>query len=78
MKLSEVPFKDIKIGMRVLSDSSTCGGKVVDKRTQAEANDREGDLVYIDWDNGNRSYNTWHFWCDKVTVVEENNNDQFF
>lgn len=70
MKLSEVPFKKIKDGMRVISDNTKVRGKVVFKISQADANDREGDLVRIRWDNGKESYN-WHFWMDKVTVEGE-------
>lgn len=69
MKLSEVAFDDIKIGMRVLSDNTGWEGKVVNKLTQAEADDREDDVIYIDWDNGNKSPHVWHFWCCKVTVL---------
>jgi hypothetical protein len=61
MKLSEMKFEDIRIGQRVQSDNRGWLGTVSDKTT----------LINIDWDNGIKSHCVWHFWLDKVTIIEE-------
>lgn len=69
MKLSEVEFKDIVIGQRVQSNVSNVMGSVTGKMSKEEANDREGDVITIDWDNGKTSKDIWHFWCELITVI---------
>lgn len=74
MKLSEMPFDEIYIGLRVVSDNTGAEGEVVGKCKDFTFNGRRvlrDSEVDIKWDNGNESYGTWHFRCNKVTIIEK-------
>lgn len=64
--LSDVPFDSITIGMEVISAKNT-PGKVIEKRSPGYRGE-DNDIV-IQWDSGNFT-DTWHMWCDKVTIKE--------
>lgn len=71
MKLvSEIPFDKVMVGLRVRSLATNNTGKIVsviqrNPRAQME------DTIDIDWDNGKKSYGLFHFWADKVCLIEE-------
>lgn len=68
MKLSDLDTKDIKIGMKVISDSSSVIG-VIEAIWPQPISKEEDNIIEILWNNGNRSY-LWHFWLDKVSVLK--------
>ena len=77
MKLSDIPFDEIFIGMRVVSDNLNTG-TVIDKRQSGTeitlfpptAICVREDEIDIKWDNGNESLRAWHFWLDKVSELK--------
>lgn len=69
MKLSEIPFDEIKIGQRVRSDNTGWHGAVHETYTRNDRSDCEDFFVVVHWDNANIS-NNWHFWMDQITVVD--------
>jgi len=74
MLLSELPFEEIKPGLKVISALNTPGHVVsTHSKYQKEYID-EDNTINIVWDNGQESLDIWHFWCDKITVnLEEEN-----
>jgi hypothetical protein len=68
MKLSEMPLDQIIPNKtRVRSDNTGATGTVVHKSSEV---DREDFTIDIDWDTGSKSRKLWHFWCDKIEVVD--------
>lgn len=66
-KLSAVPFKEIFVGMELISAIGT-PGKIVEKLDRPRTIDPEIDnWIKIDWENGKSSYDC-HYLFDKVTV----------
>jgi len=66
MKLSEIPREELKLGTRVWNAPQTQQGTV----TEILPEDREDISIRIVWDDGKESC-PWHFWCDKLEVIEE-------
>jgi len=63
--LKDIPFSEIKEGMRVIGAH---GGFGTILGTFSPPQDRE-DSVDIKWDNGNTSGGIFHCWLDKVFEV---------
>lgn len=75
MKLSEVAFDDIKIGMRVRHNIPAIGaGKVVGKRIQEESgiHNNERNLIYIQWEHECAATCMWHSWCSSIIIENLN------
>jgi hypothetical protein len=68
MKISDIPFKDLKVGMKVKSLNNGVIGKIDQLLLKEDINDREDNIIVIKWRNKNTSY-VWHFWCDKVLKI---------
>lgn len=66
MKLSEMNFEDIKLGLEVISDIKTTG-KITKIIPELRGNGVRYDTVYIDWDNGKQSI-IFHMNSENVTV----------
>ena len=70
-KLSDIPIDELRtlVGSKVQSLNTKVFGRI----TQiSDEPDREDYNVHIYWDNLSRSDGVWHFWCDKIILVEEN------
>jgi chaperonin GroES len=70
MKLSEIPFDDVKVGTRVRSDNTQNEGVVAVKYKQDGYKDfdQDGWIVIVDWDHGGSSFQRWYFY-DRVEVL---------
>lgn len=68
MKLSEIPFKDLKVGMKCVSVVGT-HGKIIDLLPEGIDGVR-GDTVIVEWENGKISY-PFYTWCDKLILSED-------
>lgn len=67
MKLSSVPYKDIEIGLELISAIGT-PGRIKEKINKEDWPHRENDnWLVVDWDNGKQSTNL-HCFFDHVTV----------
>lgn len=64
-KLSQVPFLDIYVGLKIISARGTPG--LVSGTTSPGYKDEDNDIQII-WDNGKIS-GGWHFQMDKVTLA---------
>lgn len=80
MKLSEIPFNDIYIGMLVQSISTGTFGFIDYVVPYEQVSDdpdisilSKDNVVCVSWDNNNFS-ELWHFWCDKILIAEMINN----
>lgn len=72
MLLSEMPFKDIVVGMRVRSLSTGNTGIVVETLLLSEhPHLREDNNVEIKWDYDRPNTWCWHFWLDKIEKLSE-------
>lgn len=66
--LSEVPIEEVRATMpRVISQKTGVRGVVFGV---SDKPDREDNTIDIRWDNGRESRGVWHFWCDKIEVIE--------
>lgn len=67
VKLSEIPFNKLYIGMPVISAIGT-PGRIIALFDICYDDKGEDCLVNISWDNGKRSEMLWHFWCSNITT----------
>jgi len=66
MKLTDVPFDEIKNGT-VVRGASGKRGKIIEKWTQPDRFDER--YISIQWDDGTETSN-WYLWMDKITIEE--------
>lgn len=71
IKLSDIPIKEIYLGMKVKSLNTGVTGKI----TAIDSPDREDYTIGIRWDNDNITY-CWHFWLDQVIKIEDIEEDE--
>lgn len=69
MKLSEVAFDDIKIGMRVISTRMSVLGTIKELYPASALKGNTQDTISIDWDNGIKSVKLHHLCCSMLQVV---------
>ena len=71
MKLSDIPFEDVKIGTKVQSDSTKRFGVVGAKYHDSYYKDfdSDGDIVVVDWEAPSGSSYHRHYEYFKVTVI---------
>lgn len=71
IKLSDIPIKEIYLGMKVKSLNTGIIGKI----TAIDPPDREDYTIWIHWDNNNIT-SCWHFWLDQVIKIEDIKEDE--
>lgn len=65
MKLSDIPRKNLRIGIKVWNANKTQKGELIEILPE----DREDISLRIKWENGTESCQ-WHFWCYNLEVIE--------
>ncbi len=66
--LADVPFNELKIGMKCISRLGVLG-TIVNLRVEGELPYRERfDTIFIDWSNGTKSI-IYHIVSDKITLA---------
>jgi hypothetical protein len=65
-QLSEVPFKEVKIGLKVLSEKNIIGEVI---GLYINSPNKEDNEIEILWESGKRTI-AWHCWLCKVSVIE--------
>jgi hypothetical protein len=67
MKLSDVPWAELKIGDKVIG-ALGMPGTIIDLIPVENDQRQENNVITIYWENGAHS-NVWHYWLDKVTYI---------
>jgi len=64
MKLNELPYNKIAVGLKVIGANNVHGfvGELLPLW-------RGEDMLSIEWDNGKKSI-IWHYWCDNITILD--------
>ena len=66
--ISEIPFYEIQTGDKVISAIGTLGivSEIIPKEKATRQDDNE---IGFEWENGNKSFPTWHYVLTSVKYI---------